>query len=84
MRVSSYFTPLLFLQELRSTNGMMTSGMTEVIKIMLPISFFFISIFNFIVYAWVGVYPGIVFTLIFLTCSVALFLYEYGLKMTTI
>ena len=44
------------------------------IKVMLPISFFFISIFNFIVYAWVGVYPGIVFTLVFLTCSVALFL----------
>ena len=46
----------------------------------LPICFIFLCFLNFVVYAWVGIYPGIVFTLIFLTCSVALYLLQVWSK----
>ena len=46
----------------------------------LPICFIFLCFLNFIVYAWIGIYPGIIFTLIFLTCSVALYLLQVWSK----
>ena len=46
----------------------------KLVRRFLPFSFFMLSILNFIVYAWIGIYPGIISTMLLLLASVSLLL----------